>query len=141
MSPKRIASLKSALSSLSNEIESMDGDIYPNFHNQLRSLEPIHLAPVRTKTVISDEEVEKILTGLVEKQEYQLACYFALACASGSRKSELLQMKPSFFTEETEVFDGYMYSTPEIRSKGRGKQGKIIKKYVIKELFKPFFDL
>lgn len=34
-----------------------------------------------------------------------------------------------------------MYCTPEIRSKGRGTQGKIIKKYVIKQLFDPFLNL
>jgi integrase len=96
---------------------------------------------VRPKTVISDEEMVKILEGLVEAKEYQTACYLALACASGSRKAELLQMKPEFFTEEAEVFDGYMYCTPEIRTKGSGKRGKMIKKYVIKEIFKPFFDL
>lgn len=141
MSDNRIAALKSVLSSMSSEIELLYEDVYPNFHNQLRGLEPIHVTTVRNKTIISNEEMNKILKELVEKQEYQLACYLALACASGSRKAELLQMKVSFFTEESEVFDGYMYCTPEIRAKGRGKKGKMIKKYVIKSLFKPFFDL
>lgn len=49
-------------------------------------------------------------------------------------------MKVSFFVPEREVFNGYMYCTPEVRAKGQGKQGKLIKKYVIKELFQPFFD-
>lgn len=141
MSANRIASLKSVLSSLSSEIELLYEDEYPSFHNQLRGLEAIKISTVRPKTVISDEEMVKILEGLVEAKEYQTACYLALACASGSRKAELLQMKPEFFTEEAEVFDGYMYCTPEIRTKGSGKRGKMIKKYVIKEIFKPFFDL
>ena len=141
MSDNRIASLKSALSSLSSEIELLYEDVYPSFHNQLRGLEPIHITTIREKTVISDEEMAKILQGLVDRHEYQVACYLALACASGSRKAELLQMKVSFFTEQREVFNGYMYCTPEIRSKGRGKKGKMIKKYVIKSLFKPILDL
>lgn len=140
MSSNRIASLKSVLSSLSSEIELLYEDIYPNFHNQLRGLEPVHITTVRTKTVITDEQMVKILQDLLDQNEYQVACYLALACASGSRKAELLQMKPDFFVPEREVFDGYMYCTPEIRTKGRGKQGKIIKKYVIKDLFQPFFD-
>ncbi len=140
MSSNRIASLKSALSSLSSEIELLYEDVYPDFRNQLRGLEPIHISTVRKKTVISDEEIAKILDGLTKAGNYQEACYLALACASGSRKAELLQMKPEFFVPEREVFGGYMYCTPEVRSKGRGKQGKLIKKYVIKELFKPFFD-
>lgn len=141
MSTNRIASLKSVLSSLSSEIELLYEDVYPNFHNQLRGLEPVHITTVREKTVLKSSDINKILEGLVENKEYQIACYLALLCASGCRKSEMLQMKPEYFTEDHEVFDGYMYCTPPIRSKGRGKVGKIIKKYVIKEFFKPFFDL
>ncbi len=140
MSANRIASLKSVLSSLSSEIELLYEDEYPNFRNQLRGLEPVHISTVREKTVISNEDMAKMLNKLVEDKMYQEACYLALACSSGCRKAELLQMKVSFFTSEKEVFDGYMYCTPPIRTKGRGRQGKILKKYVIKELFKPFFD-
>lgn len=141
MSPNRIASLKSVLSSLSSEIELLYEDEYPNFHNQIRGLEAIKISTVRPKTIINDEDMVNILQKLVEAEEYQTACYLALACASGSRKAELLQMKPEFFTEDSEVFDGYMYCTPQVRSKGSGKRGKLIRKYVIKEIFKPFFDL
>lgn len=141
VSPSRIATLKSALSALSNEIELLYEDEYPTFKNQLRSLEPVHITRVREKTILSNEDLINILNKLVEKEQYQAACYLALVCASGSRKSELLQMKVDFFTPEHEVFDGYMYATPQIRSKGRGKEGKKIKKYVIKEAFKPYFDL
>ena len=141
MSANRIASLKSVLSSLSTEIELLYEDMYPNFHNQLRALEPVRIDTVREKTVIPNQQMWEMLEKLVEMKEYQLACYLALACASGCRKAELLQMQVGFFTEERLVFDGYMYCTPEIRTKGRGKQGKIIKKYVIKELFKPYLDL
>ena len=141
MSANRIAALKSVLSSLSTEIELLYEDEYPNFHNQLRALQPVHVSTVREKTVISDEEMAKILQGLVDAEEYQIACYLALACSSGSRKAELIQMKDSFFVPEREVFDGYMYCTPEIRAKGRGKQGKKIKKYVVKDSFLPFLEL
>lgn len=140
MSANRIASLKSVLSSLSSEIELLYEDLYPSFHNQLRALEPIRITTVREKTVMSDEDMWKILKELSARGENQLACYLALACASGSRKAELLQMKVSFFVPEREVFDGYMYCTPEIRAKGRGAQGKLIKKYVVKDLFQPFLD-
>ena len=141
VSSNRIAALKSVLSALSNEIELLYEDEYPTFKNQLRSLEPIHITTVREKTVLSNEDLINILNKLVEQKEYQEACYLALVCASGSRKAELLQMKVNFFVPENEVFDGYMYATPMIRSKGRGKEGKKIKKYVIKEAFKPYLDL
>ena len=98
----------------------------------------MHIAPVRQKTVIADDKMAEMLQQLSDCGEHQLACYLALACASGSRKAELLQMQADWFTPEHEVFGGYMYVTPEIRTKGRGARGKIIKKYVIKELFDPF---
>lgn len=140
LSPNRIAALKSCLSSLSNTLEQLYEDEYPTFHNQLRGLEPVHITTVRDKTILSPEQIDNILKELTDKKEYQLACYVALVCSSGARKAELLQMKVSFFTKETEEFDGYMYKTPEIRSKGRGKRGKIIRKYVIKEMFLPYLN-
>lgn len=139
-SPNRIASLKSALSSLSNEIELMYEDLYPNFKNQLRGLEAVHITTVREKTVLSNDDIDKILEKLINNGSYQTACYLALLCSSGSRKAEMIQMKTSFFTEEHEVFEGYMYKTPKIRAKGRGKRGKMISKYVIKPFFKPYLD-
>ena len=141
VSSNRIASLKSVLSALSNEIELLYEDEYPHFKNQLRSLEAIHITTVREKTVLTNEDLVNILQKLVDKKEFQAACYLALVCASGSRKAELIQMKVEFFCPKNEIYDGYMYITPPIRSKGRGKEGKRIKKYVIKEAFKPYFDL
>ena len=141
MSANRIASLKSVLSSLSNEIELLYEDEYPTFKNQLRGLEAIHIDTVREKTVLSMDQLKKILQALVDKKQYQVACYLSLACSCGARKAELIQIKVSDFTEDHKVFDGYMYATHELRSKGRGKKGKIIKKYVIVESFQPFLDL
>lgn len=143
MSPNRIAALKSVLSSLSSEIELLYEDEYPTFRNQLRGLEPIHITTVREKTVISSEELDEILDMLEEKGMYQEACYLALGCASGSRKAELLQMKVSFFKSEDAkvLYDGYMYLTPKIRTKGRGKVGKQLSKYVIKPMFDKYLNL
>lgn len=141
-SANRIASLKSVLTSLSNEIELLYEDLYPNFRNQLRGLEAIHITPVREKTILSNEKIDEMLCSMMDKGDYQEACFLALLCSSGCRRSEAVQMKVSFFTEEHEVFDGKwkMYMTPPIRTKGRGKVGKQIKKYILKETFQPFFD-
>ena len=140
-SPARIGTLKAVLSSLSNYVELMYEDKYPNFHNQTKGIESLPPTRVRKKTVLTPDEVNGILKKLVDDKEYEIACYVALICASGCRKAEALQVKPSFFVEGNEVFEGFMYKTPLVRGKGRGKAGKPMCKYVIKSIFKPYFDL
>jgi hypothetical protein len=140
-SPARIGTLKAVLSSLSNYVELMYEDKYPNFHNQTKGIESLPPTRVRKKTVLTPDEVNGILKKLVDDKEYEIACYVALICASGCRKAEALQVKPSFFVESNEVFEGFMYKTPLVRGKGRGKAGKPMCKYVIKSIFKPYFDL
>lgn len=70
MSANRVATLKSALSSLSSEIELLFEDLYPKFHNQLRALESVKISPVREKTVIPDTKIKEMLQGLLDRKEY-----------------------------------------------------------------------
>lgn len=140
-SSNRVGSFKAALSSFSNVIEIMYDMEYPNFRNIVRNLEPVIKTSVREKTILSEKQVDEYLKKLVELGKYQLACYLSLLASSGCRKSETIQMKVNFFNEEHEVFDGFMYKTDDMRSKGRGAAGKVIKRYVIKNSFKPYFDL
>ena len=140
-SSKRISSFRAVLSSFSNVIEIMYDEEYPNFRNLVRTLEKVTTAPVREKTVLSEEQIDSFLAKLVEMHKYQLACYLALLASSGCRKSEMIQMKVKFFDEAHEEFEGFMYKTDNIRSKGSGSTGKVIGRYVIKETFKPYFDL
>lgn len=142
VSPRRVAALKSVLSSMSKMIQRIYRATWPNFRNQVADLEAVYIEPVREKTVLSTSQVDEILTNLVDQGEYQVACYLSLVCASGARKGEILQMKTSFFGETgNTVFNGYMYLTPKIRTKGRGKRGKMIGKYVIKPLFDKYYNL
>lgn len=140
-SPARLSCLKAVLSSLSNYIELMYEDKYPSFHNQTKGIDSIPEARVRKKTVLTTDEVDSMLKTLVDRKEYQLACYIALVCACGCRRAESIQMKPSFFVPQNEVFEGFMWKTPVLRGKGKGKIGKQISKYVIKSMFKPYLDL
>ena len=141
-SPRRIASLKSVLSSMSKMIQRVYRSLYPNFRNQVCDLEAVYIEPVREKTVLSTSQVDQILESLVNEGDYQTACYLSLVCASGARKGEILQMKTEWFGDTGKtVFNGYMYLTPKIRTKGRGKRGKMIGKYVIKPMFDKYFAL
>ena len=140
-SPNRIATVKSSISSLSNYIESILDDEFPNYRNIVKSIEIATKTPVRKKTVLSKEQVETCLSKLVRDGKYQIACFMALAAASGARKAELLRFKCSYFDDSNIIF-GSIYKTPEkIVTKGRGKQGKLLYKYTFVKQFKPYFDL
>ena len=136
-SPNRLAALRSVLSSLSNYIERILDDEYPSFHNIVKVLEPIKLQQVREKTIVSPEEVEAALEKLMEREEYEIACWLALLYSSGMRKAETLQMQVSFFKEPQVVFD-VMYKTPKIRTKGAGRQGKEVPRYIFIYTFEPY---
>lgn len=139
-SPARMRRVKSTLSSLSNYIENMLDDEY-DFRPIIRKIENPASAPVREKTVLTDEQIQTILDRLVEKKRYDVACMFALGVYSGRRKSELTRMKVSYFTDENIMY-GSLYKTPEkIKTKGRGSRGKLLNVYVLVKPFKPYLDL
>ena len=140
-SSNRLARVKSTLSSLSNYIENMLDDEYENYRPIVRKIETPVKEAVREKTIITDEEVKKILDELVEKKKYQCACVFALAAMSGARKSELLRFKVSYFDDENIMDSAALYKTPEkIQTKGRGSKGKMLYKYTLLD-FKKYFDM
>lgn len=139
-SPARVRRLKSTLSSLSNYIADICDDEYGDFRPIVRKVEnPVNVA-VRDKTVLSDEQVRFLMDKLVEQKEYMKACVIALAACSGSRKSEILRFKESYFNDSNIIY-GSLYKTPEkIKTKGRGL-GKFIYRYTLATTFKPYLDL
>lgn len=140
-SPNRVATVKSSLSSLGNYIENILDDEFEDYRNTIPKIETAIKQPVREKTILTKEEIETCLAKLVENKRYQLACYLALAVASGARKAELLKFKTSYFKDEYIEY-GCLYKTPEmIRTKGRGSKGKMLYKYTFVKMFKPYFDL
>ena len=141
VSSARISTLRSCISSMSAYIEEVLDDEYPTFRNIASVIKISNREPVRDKTVMSEEEMQKCLDMLVEQKRYQIACYFALLISSGMRKSEAIQMKVSYFTEKSKVLNGMFYLTPFIRTKGKGEKGKPLKKYIIVKTFQKYFDL
>lgn len=137
VSSSRVRSLKAAISSLSNYIVRILDDTYTGFKNIVNFIPAPNKELVREKTVLEPEEVERVLSELTNAKKYQLACVLALAAYSGNRKSELLRFKVSFFKDEY-IISG-MYRTPEkIKTKGRGKAGKMLNRLVLASAFKPF---
>ena len=141
LSSNRIRRLKSTLSSMSNFIENIMDDLYPEYRNIINKIPAPVKEAVREKTILTDVQAQSLLDTLVETKQYQKACAFALAWASGSRKSELLRFKVSYFKDEYIVY-GSLYKTPEkLKTKGRGSKGKQLFKYSIVSKIKPYFDL
>lgn len=139
-SPARVRRIKATLSSLSNFIEAILDEDYPNFRNIIHKVESPVSQPVREKTVLEEAQVEALLNTLVEKQEYQKACMLALGAASGRRKAELILFKVSYF-DESNIIYGSLYRTPEkLKTKGRGN-GKFIHCYTLVSKFKPYLDM
>lgn len=139
-SPARIRRLKAALSSMSNFIEGVLDDEFPNFRNIINKVENPVNRPVREKTVWEDSELEALLDKLVERKDYEKACYLALAMYSGRRKSELCRFKISDFDDDKMVCGGALYKSAPIKTKGRGG-GKMINCYTLAKKFTPYLDM
>lgn len=141
-SPARVRRIKAAISSLSNFIETIldEEPEYEGFRSIVKKIESPVLRPVREKTVWEDSELEDLLGKLVERGQYEKACYLALAMYSGRRKAELARFKVDDFTDDHLVFDGAMYKSSPIKTKGRGG-GKYVPCYTLAKKFKPYLDL
>lgn len=130
----------SSLSSFSAWIENYFDEDYPQFRNLLPKIEKPSKEAVREKTVLKEEDIDKIFTTLEEQNRTQEQCLLALAISCGARVSELAQFTISLIDEENTVFDGlFLETTEKIRTKGSGVQGKLLKKYILKDMFLPYY--
>ena len=102
LSPARIRNVRATLSSLSNYIETMldEEEKWANFRNIILKIEAPKMAKVRDNTILTDEQCQNFLDLLIQQKKYQKACAFALAWASGRRKSELVRVKHTHIKDE-----------------------------------------
>ena len=138
LSSSRVRRLRAALSSMSNFVEDILDDDFPDFRNIISKIPAPIKQPVREKTIFEDEDLQNLLDILTRKEMYQEACALSLAMNSGARKSELLRFKVDFFCDEN-IVHGSLYKTPLIKTKGRGG-GKMLNKYVLANNFQPYLD-
>ena len=130
----------SSLSSFSAWIENYFDEEYPQFRNLLPKIEKPSKEAIREKTVLKEEDIDKIFATLEEECKTQEQCLLALAISCGARVSELAQFTLSLIDEENAVFDGlFLETTEKIRTKGSGVQGKMLKKYILKDMFIPYY--
>lgn len=136
----KLNNMRSTLSSLSNFIEKFFDEDYPKFRNVI--LNVIESSPKesrREKTVLTDEQIDNLL-GYLEEKDTQKACWLALAITSGARFSELLNFQTDLIDENKTAFgDLFLETTRQIKTKGRGKSGKLLYKYILREKFLPYY--
>lgn len=137
----RAGSLKSILSSLSRFIEKFMGEEFPLFRNViLKTIDSIPKEIRREKTILTDLQVESLLEHL-SKIDSRKACWLALAVSSGARFSELLRFDIGVIDKNKTAFgDLFIETTKPIRTKGRGRNGKLLYKYIIKDKFLPYYN-
>ncbi len=136
----KLNNMRSTLSSLSNFIEKFMDEDFPNFRNViLKVIESSPKEQRREKTILTDDQIENLLQHLKETDS-QKACWLALAVTSGARFSELLKFEIDLIDENRTAFgDIFLETTREIKTKGRGKSGKLLYKYILKEKFMPYY--
>lgn len=139
-SSNRIRTVRATLSSLGKYIENVLDDEIPGYKPVILKIEAPPKQPVREKTVYTSDEVNNLLDELVRREEYDRACFVALAAFSGRRKSELLRFRVDDFSDERLVCDGALYESRPIKTKGRAG-GKYVPCYTLAKKFKPYLDL
>ena len=138
--PNRYAQMHSCLSSFSSFIENFYDDEYPLFRNLLPKIEKPTKEFVRKKSVFTQEDIDGLMKWLGDKNAIQEQCLLALMISSGARVSELVRFKTTMIDENNTAFEGlFLETTEEMRVKGRGVNGKMMTRYIIKDLFLPYY--
>lgn len=141
-SSNRYAQAHSSLSSFSDWIENYldDYDEYKNFRNIVKKIEKPPKETVRKKSVFTKEELDNLMNYLGEQGLINEQCLLAVMMASGARISELSRFKTTMIDENCTAFEGlFLETTEEMQVKGRGVNGKYITRYLIKDLFLPYY--
>ena len=84
--------------------------------------------------------ISRSLDYLEKNDMFQEQCLLALAISCGARISELARFTTDLIDEDNTVFDGlFLETTKEIVTKGRGVNGKLLHKYILKDMFLPHY--
>ena len=129
---------------LENQLDEIER--YENFRNIVQKIEKPVKEPVREKTIISPEQIDKLTTelkilSLDDPYRFQEALYIILSVSTGTRLNETLRITVDIIDEEVTAFnDLFLVTKKQIKTKGRGKTGKMLHKYIIKDLFLPWYQ-
>lgn len=142
-SPARFAQMVSCLSSFSDWIETYMDDVegYEDFRNIVKKIEKPAKEAVRKKSVFTKEELDGLMEKLGEEGRIQEQCLLALMMSSGSRASELNRFTVDIIDKNNTAFEGlFLETTEEVQVKGRGVNGKKLIRYILKDIFLPYYE-
>lgn len=143
-SSNRYSRMRSFLSSFSDFFERFYGEDYKEFRNVINKvIDSVPKTPKHEKTILSEQQVNDLLDYLAnDLNNPQEACLLALAISSGARVSEWLRFDIPIIDETNLAFDDIFIETlKQIKTKGRGKSGKPLYKYIIKDIFLPYYHV
>jgi site-specific recombinase XerD len=140
-SGNRYSRVRSLMSSFSDFIVDYLDEDHPDFKNLVNKAVPkVPKIPVRKKTVLFPEQVYKLRNDLIERGKLQQAVYLMLLAASGARISESLRITIDMIDENHTAFgDLFLETTDEIKTKGHGKNGTMMSRFIIKDVFLPLY--
>lgn len=140
-SGNRYSRMRSLLSSFSDFIVDFLDDDYPEFKKLITKAVPkIPKVPVRKKTILLPEQVYELRDTLMKNGEIQQATYLMILASSGSRISESLRITTDMIDENHTAFgDLFLETTEDIKTKGHGKNGYMISRFLIKDVFLPMY--
>jgi len=139
----RFGRVKSCLSGLSDFIVKYYDEEYPTYKNViLLSIENMPKVAVREKSVFSEDEINSLMDYLrKDLKNIQEACLLSLMIGSGARVSELIRFTTDIIDKDNLAFGGiFIETTEKLKTKGRGKTGKMMHKFIIKDVFLPNYE-
>lgn len=141
-SGNRYSRMRSLMSSFSDFIVNYLDEDYSDFKNLINKAVPrVPKVPVRKKTILMPEQVYRLRDDLIANNKFQQATYLMLLAASGARISETLRIKANIIDKDITAFGGLFLETKEeIKTKGHGKNGTMMTRFIIKDVFYPMYE-
>jgi len=140
-SGNRFSRMRSLMRSFSDFIVDFLDEDYPDFKNLIdKAVAKVPKIPVRKKTILLPEQVYKLRDTLIKEGKLQQATYLMLLAGSGSRVSESIVIDTDIIDENNTAFGGiFLETTKDIKTKGHGKNGYMISRFIIKDVFLPIY--
>lgn len=140
-SGNRFLRIRSLMKSFSDFIINYLDEDYPDFKNLIDKAVPkVPKVAVRKKTILMPEQVYELKDKLIKEGKIQQATYLMLLAGSGARVSESIIITTDIIDENHTAFgDLFLETTEDIKTKGHGKGGTMMSRFIIKDVFLPMY--